>query len=55
MHGEYGIDDVALSVPCIIGPTGVRGKVLPPMTEEEVGKLQHSAKVLKDVIRQIEI
>lgn len=55
MHGEYGIDDVCLSIPFIIGPTGITGHLLPKLTDEEIGKLQHSADVLKNVIRQVEI
>ena len=36
------------------GACGVRGKILSPLTEEEVAKLQASARKLKDVINQIE-
>ena len=52
MHGEYGVEDVCISVPTIIGPTGVCGNVLPPLTEEELAKFHNSANVLKGVISQ---
>ena len=55
MHGEYGIDDVCLSTLTLIGPNGVKGRVPARLTEEETEKLKASAKVLKDVIAQIEI
>ena len=55
MHGEYGIDDVCLSVLNLVDRDGVRGKILAPLTDEEVAKLQLSAQKLKDVISQIEI
>ncbi|MCH5211792.1 MAG: L-lactate dehydrogenase [Oscillospiraceae bacterium] len=55
MHGEYGINDVCVSVPTIIGPNGVQGKVPVKLTDEEIYKLQRSANVLKDVIKQIDI
>ncbi len=55
MHGEYGIENVCLSIPFILGPNGIAGHVLPALTEEEVIKLQHSASVLKNLIKQIEI
>ena len=55
LHGEYGIDDVCLSIPALIGPKGITGKVPVKLTEEEVEKLRHSADVLKDVIKQIEL
>ena len=46
MHGEYGIDDVCLSTLNIVG-NGVRSKVNLKLTDEEVGKLRHSADTLK--------
>ena len=55
MHGEYGIEDVALSTLTLVGPKGVQGRIPIHLTEEEVERLQASAKVLKDVIAQIEI
>ena len=55
MHGEYGIDDVCLSVLNLVDRDGVRGKILAPLTEEEVAKLQLSAQKLKEVIAQIQI
>ncbi len=55
LHGEYGIEDVCLSIPNLVGPDGATGKVPVPLTDEEVGKLRNSANVLKDVISQIEL
>ena len=54
-HGEYGIDDVCISTLAIIDDTGVSGKVILPLTEEEIGKLQASAAKLKEVINSIDI
>lgn len=54
MNGEYGVDDVCLSMLTLVNNTGVRGKILNPLTEEEVAKLQTSAAKLKAVIEQIE-
>ena len=54
MHGEYGVDDVCLSILHIVDRSGVRGKILNKMTNEEVAKLQLSAQKLKDVIAQIQ-
>lgn len=53
MHGEYGVDDVCLSVLTLVDRKGVRGKILNPLTDEEVVKLQASANKLKEVINQI--
>ena len=55
MHGEYGIEDVCLSVLNTVGWEGVHSKLLAPLTEEETGLLQHSADVLKDVISNLDI
>ena len=55
MHGEYGVEDVCLSTLNIVGRDGIRGKVNPRLTDEEVGKLQHSASVLKEIISQIDL
>ena len=55
MHGEYGIDDVCLSIPVVVNAHGCVNKVLPDMTEEEVEKLRRSADTLKAVIAQVQI
>ena len=55
MHGEYGIENVALSTLNMVGHEGVRGKVNVPMTDEEVMLLRKSADTLKDVINNLEI
>ena len=54
MNGEYGVDDVCLSMLTLVNNTGVRGKILNPLTEEEVAKLQASAAKLREVIDQIQ-
>ena len=55
MHGEYGIEDVCLSTLNLVGHNGVRGKINVALTDDEVAKLRHSADVLKDIIRNVEI
>ena len=55
MHGEYGVDDVCLSVLSLVDENGVRGKILNKLTAEEEQKLHASAEKLKSVIAQIEI
>lgn len=47
MHGEYGVDDVVLSMPAIIGKNGVETLVPIPLDDEEMQALQESAKTLK--------
>lgn len=55
LHGEYGIDDVCLSLLSIVGQGGVKGKVLLPLNEEEQAALRHSAACLKEIINGIQI
>lgn len=53
MHGEYGVDDVCLSVLNLVDNTGVRGKIVNDMTDEEIARLQQSAAKLRGVLDQI--
>ncbi|SCW71776.1 L-lactate dehydrogenase [Lachnospiraceae bacterium C10] len=49
MHGEYGIDGIALSMPAIVGAEGVEKHVPIVLSEEEQKKLKESADALKKV------
>lgn len=55
MHGEYGIEDVCVSVLTLVGPDGVKGKMPVKLTDEEIARLEKSANALKAVIAQIEL
>lgn len=55
MHGEYGIDDVCLSILNAVGHGGVRNKVNISLTDEETAKLRHSADTLKAVLKNLDI
>ena len=55
MHGEYGVEDVALSTLTIVDRTGVRGKIMNHLTDGEVDKLRASAAKLKDTISKLSI
>ena len=55
MHGEYGIDDVCLSVINVVNKDGVLGKILAPMSDAELVQLRKSAQTLKDVIHNLDI
>lgn len=52
MHGEFGIEDVSLSMPAIVGNHGIETLVPISLNEEETKKLQDSAKTLKDILAQ---
>lgn len=54
LTGEYGIHDVALSLPCMLNNTGIIKKFTPKLTDEEVGKMIASAKSVKFAMKAIE-
>lgn len=53
LHGEYGIDDVCLSLLNVVGREGATSKLLLPLTTKETLALQRSAECLKDIIRNV--
>ncbi len=55
LNGEYGIDDVCLSLLNVVGNKGAHSKILLPLTDEEVGLLRESANVLKELIKNLDI
>ena len=55
MHGEYGISDVALSMPAIVGKDGIETRVPISLNGEEEAKLKDSADTLKKVIEGLEL
>ena len=55
LNGEYGIDDVCLSLLNVVGAKGAHAKIMLPLNEEELAKLHNSAKVLKDLMAGLDI
>ena len=53
MHGEYGVEDICLSMLTLVDRKGVHGKILNKMTDEEIAKFQASAEKLKSVLKEI--
>lgn len=53
MNGVYGIEDVALSMPAIVGKDGVEDLIPIRLSAEEHKKLRESAGVLKGVIDEV--
>ena len=50
LKGEFGINDVCLSVPCIVSDGGILKIIESPLTPEELASLTSSASVLRKVI-----
>lgn len=55
MHGEYGIENIVLSMPCIVGKDGIETKVPISLSVEEEERLRASAKVLKGIVGDLKI
>lgn len=53
MQGEFGISDIALSVPAVVGADGVENIVPVLLNEEELEKLQASAATLKEIAETV--
>lgn len=52
-NGEYGIHDICLSMPAIVGAKGVIQKVNPAISAKEKSQLQKSAAKLKQVAKNL--
>ncbi len=55
LTGEYGIEDVCLSLLTVVGKHGVKARIPTNLNADEVKSLRYSAKCLRDVIDQITI
>ena len=53
MNGEYGINDVCLSLLNVVSNKGAHGKIMLPLNDEEIAALHNSANVLKSLIKDI--
>ena len=55
LDGQYGISDVCVSLPHVVGANGVTKTLLPALTDGEVAQLKASADALKSVISSLDI
>lgn len=53
LNGEYGIKDIALSLPCVVNSSGISRKIDIQITEEEETLLLASAEQLKSVLKEV--
>lgn len=53
--GEYGIRDVCMSLPSVVGIEGVKGGVAPKLSDVEITGLKRSAEVLKQSLKEIDL
>ena len=55
LQGEYGIEDMALSVPNLVGNNGISKILDLDIAEKEIKDLQKSADLLKDITKDIDL
>jgi len=55
LQGEYGISDVAISVPTVVDRNGVNRVLEVPLSENELKQLHHSAETLKNIIKELKL
>jgi L-lactate dehydrogenase len=53
LQGEYGLSDVCISLPCIVGATGIERVLTNPLAEEEEAALRDSAKILRQGLASV--
>ena len=55
LQGEYGIDDICLSVPCVVGKSGVERIITAQLSQDEQAALKASAQILRKVLDNIKV
>ncbi|QQS61054.1 MAG: L-lactate dehydrogenase [Candidatus Moraniibacteriota bacterium] len=55
IEGEFGISDVCLSIPVVVGKEGVAGHLCVVFSDEELTLLKKSADTLKEVIASLDL
>ena len=53
VNGPYGIDDVYLGLPCVVGRRGVERIIELPLAPEELAALRRSADILRQAAREV--
>jgi L-lactate dehydrogenase len=55
IDGYAGIQDVCLSLPCVIGQNGVQRRLDIELSDDELEGLRNSARVLREIIEQLDV
>lgn len=53
LSGECGLDNMCLSLPCIVGRNGIEKVLEPTFNKDELNKLKNSSDIMKSVIKDI--
>ena len=53
VESDFGINDVCLSVPCVVSDSGIKRIIESPLSEEELKSMANSARILKTALNSI--
>ncbi len=55
LEGEYGLTDICLSIPCVLGQDGIERLIAPKLPDDELKALKNSAQALRQIYDSIRI
>lgn len=55
LDGDYGLHDIVLSMPAVVGKDGIEYKVPITLNEKETAQLKESAATLRAVIDKLDL
>ena len=55
ISGHYGINDICLGIPSIVGKSGIKGILDLPLSNQEYHDLQRSAQKMKEIIDSLQL
>lgn len=55
LTGQYDLNDLCLSLPCIVGREGIRTVIDIDLTPDETTQLQNSGRILRQTIEQVQL
>ena len=50
LTGQFGIADLYLSLPCVLGAAGIERTLIPDLNDDEILALQHSADTIREAL-----
>lgn len=53
LTGQYGLKDICLSLPSVVGRTGIKRVLEVNLNDEELAKLRQSAKIISETIKSV--
>ena len=53
LSGEYGLNETAMSLPCVIGKNGIEKIILPKLSRSELTQLKNAADENKEILKRI--